>query len=174
MYNIYLYINALQYAWRKYRSGELREIRLSLFNLYILQNKGSWKFLIDFDGIDSKVGFNIQRELPDVYHANYYASDEGTLDQGNRTLTQRLKEDMDAETLARGGVFFICPICFDKKSDPDDKYMKYCCGQIICKACWHSNEEECRRKSRKLTCEFCRCIVLGPKGMRQLLIDHGE
>ncbi len=152
---IYLYINTLQYAWRILCFGHnIHRVRIDRFDTYLT--------------------FNVQMQLPEVYHENYYALDEGTLDEDNRTLSQRLKEDMDAETLLRGGVFFICPICFDKKTDAYDKYMKYCCGQIICKACWHSHEEECRRKSRKPTCEFCRSIHLGPKGSRQWLIDHGE
>jgi TPR repeat protein len=83
-----------------------------------------------------------------------------------------MKEELDAETLRRGGVHFICPICLVKKKQVEEAYLNFCCGQDICITCADSYDDECKRKSLKLTCEYCRAEVstakLGEEGNRLL------
>ncbi len=67
-----------------------------------------------------------------------------------------MEEELDAETLRRGGVHFICPICLEKKKRVEESYFHLCCGQDICRTCADSYRDECERKSLKLTCEYCR------------------
>ena len=67
-----------------------------------------------------------------------------------------MEEELDAETLRRGGVHCVCPICFEKKQLIEESYFRFCCGQDICKTCADSYRDECKRKSLKYTCVYCR------------------
>ncbi len=71
-----------------------------------------------------------------------------------------MEEELDAETLMRGGEHFICPICLEKKRQDGESYFQSCCGQYICRTCADSYRDECRRKSLEYTCEYCRAEVL--------------
>ena len=77
------------------------------------------------------------------------------------------------EALERGGVYIICPICFEKKRD-EEGYLKVCCGQHICKGCFDNHYYTCKRRSLELTCPYCRALVLDEEGNKRLLINHGE
>ncbi len=86
----------------------------------------------------------------------------------------RMDEELDAETLRRGGLHFVCPICLEKKKLGLESYLKNCCGQDICKTCSHSYNNECKRKSLKLTCEYCRAEALNREGNNRLLKKRGS
>ena len=77
------------------------------------------------------------------------------------------------EALERGGVYFECPICFDKKRMGEGS-LNYCCGQWICKGCGDNHRDTCRRRSLELTCPYCRALILDEEGSNRLLIKHGE
>ncbi len=71
-----------------------------------------------------------------------------------------MEEELDAETLMRGGVHFVCPICLEKRKQGEESYFHSCCGQYICRTCSESYRDECKRKSLNLTCVYCRAEVL--------------
>ena len=75
----------------------------------------------------------------------------------------RMEEELDADTLIRGGVHFVCPICLEKTNLGEESYFKECCGQDICRTCSESYRDECERKSLKLTCEYCRAELPSSK-----------
>ena len=77
------------------------------------------------------------------------------------------------EALARGGIYFRCPICFEKKRD-EEGLLKVCCGQDICKGCGDNHQDICARRSLEFTCPYCRALVLDEEGNKGLLIKHGE
>ena len=77
------------------------------------------------------------------------------------------------EALERGGVYFECPICFDKKRNQEGCSM-ICCRQRICNDCGGSHEDTCRRRSLELTCPYCRAVILDEKGNKRLLMKQGE
>jgi hypothetical protein len=85
-----------------------------------------------------------------------------------------MEEELDAETLMRGGVHLVCPICLEKKKLIEESYFQVCCGQYICKMCSDSYDDECRRKSLKRTCEYCRAVVLNSKESNRLLKKRGS
>jgi hypothetical protein len=58
-------------------------------------------------------------------------------------IIYRMEEELDAETLMRGGVHFVCPICLEKKKH-EESYTMFCCGQDICKTCADSYDDECK------------------------------
>ena len=82
-------------------------------------------------------------------------------------------EEECPQALIRGGVYFICPICFEKKRD-EEGYLKYCCGQDICKGCSDNHQTTCARRSLEFTCPYCRALLLDREGNKGLLIKHGE
>ena len=77
------------------------------------------------------------------------------------------------EALESGGVYIICPICFEKKRD-EEGYLKFCCGQRICKGCGDNHEDMCARRSLEFTCPYCRALALDREGSNRLLIKQGE
>ena len=77
------------------------------------------------------------------------------------------------EALERGGVYFKCPICFEKKRE-EEGYTKVCCGQRICKGCFDNHGYTCARRSLEFTCPYCRASILNKEGNKGLLIKHGE
>ncbi len=85
-----------------------------------------------------------------------------------------MEEEFDAETLRRGGVHFICPICLEKKKQGEESYFQLCCGQGICRTCADSYRDECERKSLKLTCEYCRAELLSEEESKRLLKKRGS
>ena len=93
-----------------------------------------------------------------------------------RYILHRMEGEGDEEcpeALARGGVYFICPICFEKKRD-EEGYTNACCGQLICKDCSDNHKATCKRRSLEFTCEYCRALILDKEGSKGLLIKHGE
>ena len=93
-----------------------------------------------------------------------------------RYILHRMEGEGDEEcpeALDRGGVYFICPICFQKKRE-EEEYSKICCGQRICKGCAVNHQATCARRSLKFTCEYCRALILNDEGNKGLLIKHGE
>ncbi len=85
-----------------------------------------------------------------------------------------MEEELDAETLRRGGVHFICPICFEKKKLGAETCLHVCCGQYICRTCADSYRDECLRKSLKLTCVYCRAEVLFDEESNRLWKKRGS
>ena len=77
------------------------------------------------------------------------------------------------DALDRGGVFMICPICFEKKRE-EEAYLELCCGQRICKGCGDNHEDICARRSLEHTCPYCRALVLGREGNNRRLTKQGE
>ena len=77
------------------------------------------------------------------------------------------------EALERGGVYIICPICFDKKR-MEEGSLNICCGQRICKGCGDNHRDTCARRSLEFTCPYCRALVLDEEGNKGLLIKQGE
>ena len=63
--------------------------------------------------------------------------------------------DECSEALERGGVFFECPICFEKKREKAGR-LKFCCGKYLCDCCEFNHIVTCSRRSPKLTCPYCR------------------
>jgi hypothetical protein len=86
----------------------------------------------------------------------------------------RMDEELDAETLMRGGVHFVCPICLEKRKQVEESYLKFCCGQDICITCSDSYRDECARKSLKFTCVYCRAEVLSEEESNRLLKKRGS
>ena len=87
-----------------------------------------------------------------------------------------MEVEVDAEcpeAIERGGVNFMCLICFEKKRNKEG-YLEYCCGQSICIGCGDNHEDTCRRRSLEFTCPYCRALVLDEEGNNRLLIKHGE
>ncbi len=86
-----------------------------------------------------------------------------------------MEEELDAETLRRGGVHIVCPICLEKKKQGEESYLHECCGQYICKTCADSYYDECERKSLKLTCEYCRAeLPSSEKESKRLMKKRGS
>ncbi len=85
-----------------------------------------------------------------------------------------MEEELDAEILKRGGVYFVCPICLEKRKQGEESYFTFCCEQDICRTCSDSYEDECRRKSLKCTCEYCRAEVLNENENKPLLKKRGS
>ena len=83
------------------------------------------------------------------------------------------EEEECPEALERGGVYFKCPICFDKKR-MEEGYLKICCGRYLCKGCGDNHEDTCRRRSLECTCPYCRDLILDIEANKRLLIKHGE
>ncbi len=83
-------------------------------------------------------------------------------------------EELDADTLRRGDLNFICPICLVKKQLGEESYLKECCGQDICKTCSDSYDDECRKKSLTYTCEYCRAEILSEKESNRRLKKRGS
>ena len=77
------------------------------------------------------------------------------------------------EAIERGYVYLICPICFEKKR-LEEGYLKFCCGQRICKGCDDNHKATCERRSLEFTCPYCRALILGQEGNKRLLIKQGE
>ena len=93
-----------------------------------------------------------------------------------RYILHRMEGEGDEEcpeALARGGVYFICPICFEKKRE-EEGYLNFCCAQRICKDCADNHEATCARRSLEHTCPYCRALALVGKGNNRLLIKQGE
>ena len=82
-------------------------------------------------------------------------------------------DEVCPEALERGGVYFKCPICFDKKRIEEGS-LKVCCGQRICKDCGVSHKATCERRSLEVTCPYCRALVLDDEGNKRRLIKQGE
>ena len=78
------------------------------------------------------------------------------------------------EALERGGVYMICPICFEKKRLEEENFLELCCMQRICKDCGDNHRDMCARRSLEFTCPYCRALVLDDEGNNRLLIKHGE
>jgi hypothetical protein len=76
-----------------------------------------------------------------------------------------MEEELDAETLKKGGLHTVCPICFEKKKY-EESYFTFCCGQDICITCGDSYKE--------LTCEYCRAEVLSDEENDRLLKKRGS
>ncbi len=86
-----------------------------------------------------------------------------------------MEEELDAETLRRGDVHFVCPICFEKTKMGEESYFKECCGQDICRTCADSYKDECKRKSLKYTCVYCRAeLPSSEKEGKRLLKKRGS
>ena len=76
------------------------------------------------------------------------------------------------EALERGGVYFKCPICFEKKRQGEGS-LNICCGQQMCKGCGDNHRDTCARRSLEFTCPYCRALILDEEGNKGLLIKHG-
>jgi hypothetical protein len=85
-----------------------------------------------------------------------------------------MEDELDAETLRRGGIYFVCPVCLEKKKQVEESYLKFCCGQDVCRTCTHSYDKECERKSLNLTCEYCRAEVLNKEESNRLVKKRGS
>ena len=93
-----------------------------------------------------------------------------------RYILHRMEGEGDEvcpEALARGGVYVKCPICFEKKRG-EEAYLRFCCGNHICKGCFDNHRDTCKRRSLELTCPYCRALVLDEEGNKGLLIKRGE
>ena len=82
-------------------------------------------------------------------------------------------DEVCPEALARGGVYVICPICFEKKREREG-YSSSCCGQPICKCCGDNHRDTCKRRSLEFTCPYCRALILDEEGNKRLMIKHGD
>ena len=82
-------------------------------------------------------------------------------------------EEECPEALERGGVYFECPVCFDKKI-MEEGSLNICCGQRICKGCGDNHGDTCKRRSVEDTCPYCRALTLDEEGSIRRLIKHGE
>ena len=78
------------------------------------------------------------------------------------------------EALERGGVYFKCPICFDKKRIKEEGSLNVCCGRYMCKGCSDNHRTTCRRRSLEHTCPYCRHLMLDREGNKRLFIKQGE
>ncbi len=86
-----------------------------------------------------------------------------------------MEEELDAETLRRGGLHFVCPICLLKKELCEESYSNFCCGQEECRTCADSYEDECKRKSLKRACVYCRAdIPSSEEELNRLLKKRGS
>ena len=78
-----------------------------------------------------------------------------------------------AQALERGGVYFECPICIDKKR-MEEGVLMYCCGQRTCEGCGDNHRDTCRSRLLEFTCPYCRALFLDEEGNKRLLIKQGE
>ena len=83
------------------------------------------------------------------------------------------EKEEDAETVKKGGIHVICPVCLKKKKGPE-VILQLCCGQDVCLACCKANEDACRVRSVERTCPYCREPFLNEDGNKLLLIKQGE
>ena len=93
-----------------------------------------------------------------------------------RYILHRMEGEGDEEcpeALERGGVYFMCPICFEKKRE-EEGYLNVCCGKDICFCCGDIHKDTCTRRSLEVTCPYCRNLVLDEAGNKRLLIKQGE
>ena len=93
-----------------------------------------------------------------------------------RYILHRMEGEGDEEcpqALDRGGVYFICPICFEKKRE-EEAYLSICCGNRICEGCGDSHQVTCKRRSLEFTCPYCRALILDEEGNKRLMIKHGD
>ena len=84
-----------------------------------------------------------------------------------------VKEE-DAETVKKGGIYAICPLCLEKKKRGPEVNLQVCCGQDVCLACCKAHKDACRVRSVECTCPYCRSPLLDEDGNNLLLIKHGE
>ena len=85
------------------------------------------------------------------------------------------EKEEDAETVKKGGIYVICPLCLEKKKRGQKKVrMLLCCGQDVCLACCEAHEDACRVRSVEFTCPYCRAPFLDEDGAKLLLIKQGE
>ena len=82
-------------------------------------------------------------------------------------------DEVCPEALSRGGVYIVCPICFETKRDEEGR-LEICCGQKMCKDCDDNHKDTCARRSLELTCPYCRALRLDEEGNKRLLIKQGE
>ena len=83
------------------------------------------------------------------------------------------EKEEDAETVRKGGVYTICPLCLEKKKRPEVN-LQVCCGQDVCLACCKAHDDSCRIRSVEPTCPYCRALPLDEDGNKLLLIKQGE
>ena len=84
------------------------------------------------------------------------------------------EKEEDAETVRKGGIHVICPLCLEKKKRGPEVRLQMCCGQCICLTCVKADEDACRVRSVEFTCPYCRAPFLNDDGAKLLLIKHGE
>ena len=82
-------------------------------------------------------------------------------------------DDINPDNLERGGLYFKCPVCMEKKKNGRTSYKNACCGQMICYECGESYRNECESKSLEFTCVYCRAEILTIEGNKVLLTKHG-
>ena len=83
------------------------------------------------------------------------------------------EKEEDAETVRKGGIYVICPLCLEKKKKGPEVTLQFCCGQCVCLACIKEYDDACRVRSVEFTCPYCRAPFLF-NGYKLLLIKHGE
>ena len=85
------------------------------------------------------------------------------------------EKEEDAETVKKGGIHVICPLCLEKKKRGPEVTLQVCCGQWICLSCCTAHEDACRVRSVEFTCPYCRAPFLSKKDDHKLpLIKQGE
>ena len=84
------------------------------------------------------------------------------------------EKEEDAETVKKGGVYVICPVCLEKKKRGPEVTLQLCCGQYVCSSCLKAHDDACRVRSVKPTCPYCRAPILNEYRANLLLIKHGE
>ena len=85
------------------------------------------------------------------------------------------EKEEDAETVRKGGIYVICPLCLEKKKRGPEVRLQVCCGQEVCLACCKAHEDSCRVRSVECTCPYCRAPPFNnDDGGNLLLIKHGE
>ena len=85
------------------------------------------------------------------------------------------EKEEDAETVRKGGIYAICPLCEEKKKKGPELILQVCCGQDVCLACCKEYDDACIVRSVEVTCPYCRAPpLLDEDGAKLLLIKQGE